>query len=67
MDKIVARWKTRGKDFLELHQSQLGFSYAGNGCGGWLSSVTRDQAIQEMENGAVISLRADRPSLRREF
>jgi hypothetical protein len=67
MNIVVARWKTKGKDFLELHQSQLGFSYVGNGCGGWLTSVTKELATQEMEVGPVKVLRSDRPSLKREF
>lgn len=77
-DRIIARWETKGKDWLELlHHPAYGYSYRGNGCGGGLHAcITSDaDAIAAMEapRGSVTGwgqadvLKSDRPSLRRVF
>jgi hypothetical protein len=75
---IIARWETKGKDFLELSRVKSDlllnwYSYRGNGCGGSFQSPSDECAIAQMEypwghpagTGQVTVLRADRPSLRR--
>ncbi len=79
-EKSIARWETRGKDFLELFQSgyekdgKLDFFYRGNGCGGGFFADSPEQAIEMMEAprgngkypwGQVDVLKCDRPSVRR--
>jgi hypothetical protein len=75
-DRIVARWETRGKDYLELTKDEgrgRWYSYKGNGCGGGFEADSDAAAIQRMENpwghpdgtGQVTVLKTDRPSLRR--
>ena len=79
-EKSIARWETRGKDFLELFQSgyekdgKLDFSYRGNGCCGGFWADSAEQAIEMMEAprnngkypwGQVDVLKCDRPSVRR--
>lgn len=62
----IARWETRGKDFLELRKSHQGYLYIGNRCGGVLPDLpTDEEAIQYMEGHAVAVLKSDRPSTRR--
>lgn len=62
---IVARWETRGKDFLELYRTNLttedidadgnhrgflqDYSYRGNGCGGGFFAKDDKDAISRME------------------
>ncbi len=72
MKRIVAHWKTRGKDYLTLHESNGTYTYEGNDCGGVLPPQANDAcAIAAMEapwgrqTGPVTVLRTDRPSLRR--
>lgn len=77
-DISIARWETRGNDYLELFRSVLGngtvcYHYRGNGCGGGfnLNQMTDEQAIERMSApwgpnvGPVTVLKADRPSLKR--
>lgn len=66
-NRIVARWETRGHDFLELYEYPFGgYGYSGKGCGGSLGALPDDQtAITHMERNAVRVLKSDRPSLRR--
>jgi hypothetical protein len=75
--RIVARWETKGKDWLELYQYRSGnlsvWFYSGNGCGGGLNAADDKDAIERMEAprgdprgwGQASVLKADRPSLRR--
>ena len=78
--RVVARWQTRGKDFLELYASQSEqfgtvYGYTGNFCGGGLPLTikTDEAAITWMDNpwghpdgtGQCTVLRSDRKSLRR--
>lgn len=77
--RTVARWETRGKDWLELElrmtpsyqdpadlSGMTFYAYSGNGCGGFLPKFETDgEAIAYMERNAVATLRSDRPSLRR--
>ena len=74
--RVVARWETKGKDFLCLQQDDDGtYFYTGNGCGGTLDDKVTDDAtaIAAMEFpwghtkgvGAVTALREDRKSLNR--
>jgi hypothetical protein len=48
---VIARWKSRrGKDWIELYESPgLGFGYQGRGCAGWMGSVTRDEAVADIQ------------------
>ena len=79
-DKIIARWETKGNDFLELRRVDLekvgiSYFYRGNGCGGGLPGTIKTDAgaIAWMDNpwghkdgtGACTVLRSDRPSLKR--
>lgn len=69
----VARWETRGHDWLSLRRNGASYSYVGNGCGGTLPFMPDDNAAVEwMERpwgkggaGPVTVLRDDRPSLKR--
>lgn len=64
--RIVAEWRTKGKDFLTLYHDVWGYSYRGNGCGGNLGQLASDDvAIAHMEANAVATLKSDRVSLRR--
>jgi len=72
MKVVVARWETKGNDWLELHRDASGYTYAGRDCGGVLPSMASDaEAIAWMERdwgrgaGPVTVLRSDRRSLRR--
>lgn len=72
MKRVIARWETKGKDFLELYSDGNGYLYDGKGEFGVLGAFIDDQAaIERMTNdwgpnvGPVTVLRADRPSLRR--
>lgn len=68
---LIARWETKGKDWLNLYRgTQPGdYFYRGNGCGGGLGvHVTDDWAAvmaMEAKGGAAHVLKLDRPSLRR--
>ena len=77
---IVARWETKGKDWLQLEKTSrptggFWYSYKGSGCGGTFGNnvTTDDQVIAHMERpwnsgtgpGPVTVLRADRSSLKR--
>lgn len=47
---LVARWESRGgKYWLELLRDAGGWSYKGNGCGGFLGPVTEMQALQRIQ------------------
>jgi hypothetical protein len=70
--RVVAEWRTRGKDYLILYHTAAGYFYEGSGCGGTLEPITDDvAAVERMERpwgkdtGAVTVLRSYRPSLRR--
>ena len=72
--RIVARWETRGHDFIELSESGGVYSYRGTRCGGVLAALPDDAAaIAAMDRpwgdrngtGACTVLRSDRPTLRR--
>ncbi len=74
---LVARWETRGKDWLELTRGEKPGTYWYKGgpsyCGGGFDAPSDEAAIQHMENpwghpegtGQVTVLKTDRPSLRR--
>jgi hypothetical protein len=77
-DVSLARWETRGKDWLELFKYKSDkhgtvYHYRGNGCGGGVTASTDEEAIAAMENpwghpngtGQVTVLKTDRPSVRR--
>lgn len=74
-EKPVARWETRGKDWLELTKGEKPntYWYRGNGCMGGFDAPSDVAAIQRMESpwghpqgtGQVTVLKTDRPSLRR--
>lgn len=75
MARIVARWETRGKDFLCLQEENGSYFYNGYGCGGTLGNAVKDDAtaIATMQApwgdphgvGAVTALKEDRKSLKR--
>lgn len=47
---LVAKWESRsGKHTAELHRTDSGFKYAGDGCGGYLVETTEPEAIAAME------------------
>jgi hypothetical protein len=47
---VIARWESkRGKDWLELYEDKHGMGYEANGAGGFLGKVTRERAIEDME------------------
>jgi len=74
-EKAIARWETRGNDYLELFRLETpgGYQYKGKGCGGVFLAESDADAIKQMEapwgdskgTGAVTVLKTDRPSLRR--
>ncbi len=74
-NRIVARWETKGKDWLELYHRRTGYWYRGNGCGGGLEATNDEDAIRDMEAprgsehgwGQAAVLKGDRPSLKRVF
>ena len=65
--RSIARWDTRGKDYLELFSDDRGgYDYKGHQMMGYLGRIDSDEAaIRRMEEGAVRVLRGDRPSLKR--
>lgn len=71
--RIVARWETKGRDWLDLQEDHGIYGYTGNGCGGIFGPLADDEAAiaaMEMEwgpggAGPVTVLRTDRASLRR--
>lgn len=78
--RLVARWETRGKDWLELLDNGAchnapgrDYFYKGNGCGGGFTAKDDEEAVRRMEapwgdprgTGQVTVLKTDRPSLRR--
>lgn len=68
--RSVARWQTRGNDWLELFESEsedgtLSYSYNGNGQMGVLAATDLASAIAFMEANAVAVLKSDRPTLKR--
>lgn len=71
--RIVARWQTRGKDWLELYHDGAGYSYSGKSCGGTLGAQPDDTAaIAWMERpwglfgaGPVTVHKADKPTMKR--
>lgn len=72
-ERIVARWETKGKDWLELVHRDSGYWYRGNSCGGGIDAADDAEAIGRMEApwgdrrgvGQVTVLKSDRPSLKR--
>ncbi|NOS67803.1 MAG: hypothetical protein HOO67_05580 [Candidatus Peribacteraceae bacterium] len=69
-DTLIARWETRGNDFLDLYRGGTlpdDYFYRGNGCGGGFAAVSNEAAIARMEarGGQAFVLKLDRPSLRR--
>ncbi len=72
---VVARWETRGNDWLELTRGEKPncYWYSGNGCGGGFDAKDDADAIRRMElpwgspegTGQVTVLKSDRPSVRR--
>ncbi len=67
---ILAKWQTKGKDYLMLYQSDVDkkfgmYSYTGNQCGGGFNAIDLESAIAHMEKNQVSSLRRDRPSVKR--
>lgn len=70
--RLVARWQTKGNDYLNLFASTTGYYYEGKDCGGNLPTLPNDDAaIAWMERpwnggaGPVTVLKTDRPSLQR--
>jgi hypothetical protein len=46
---VIARWESsRGKDWVNVYEHELGYGYDGNGCGGWFGDVTRQEAIDSI-------------------
>jgi hypothetical protein len=75
-DRLVARWETRGKDWLELIHAPgtcCDYWYRGNGCCGGIPATGDEEAIARMEAergsklgwGPAAVLKCDRPSLHR--
>jgi hypothetical protein len=77
--EVLARWETRGKDWLELYRGAAAgnFWYRGGPtyCGGGFSADSDNEAVERMEypwghykgTGQATVLRSDRPSLRMVF
>lgn len=67
-DKIIATWKTKGKDWLILYRGKYDYYYKGNQCGGGVGNHASDElAIAAIENSQVKVLKADRPSVKRVY
>jgi len=63
MNNVIARWETRGKDWLELYRHEgmtmlrsgsdterlPAYGYRGNGCGGGFGATDDADAISRME------------------
>lgn len=69
-DTLIARWETRGNDYLNLFRGGSrpnDYFYRGNGCGGVFAVGSDADAIARMEalGGPAFVLKLDRPSLRR--
>ncbi len=64
---LIAKWKTKGNDYLELYDNNTYYSYKGNDCGGILPTgiISSSAAITWMEDNPVKFLKMDRPSLKR--
>ena len=67
MSNLIAKWATRGKDYLELYKGNTlrDYYYKGNGCGGGFYADTNEAAILRIENDQVKWLKMYRPSLKR--
>ena len=77
VERVMARWESRGKDWLELVMTvsagNVSFSYRGNGCGGGVDADSYEDAVVRMEApwgdpkgvGQCTVLRTDRSTLRR--
>lgn len=47
---LIRRWETSGgKHWYELREDALGFTYAGDNCGGNLGDITLPAALDRME------------------
>jgi len=76
-ERVLARWETRGQDWLELVRTMTdgkpSFFYRGNGCGGGIEADSFEDAVVRMEApwgddkgvGPCTVLRTDRSTLRR--
>lgn len=68
-ETLIARWETRGNDYLNLYRGTRpnDYFYRGNGCGGGVVADSDEAAIAKMEarGGQAAVLKLDRPSLRR--
>jgi len=50
MKTLVAQWKTRGKDYIDLYEHDDGcFTYDGYRCGGCLGVIPFQEAINKIE------------------
>jgi hypothetical protein len=75
MDTLIARWETRGNDWLELYRGATpgDYYYRGNSCGGGVVASNDAEAVAAMEApwgsrvGQATVLKTDRPSLKRIF
>lgn len=74
-ETVIARWQTKGNDYLELKRGETedSYWYKGNGCFGGFYAKTDSEAIERMEApwgdprgaGQCTVLKSDRPSLKR--
>ena len=63
-DETIATWKSRGgKYWLTLYQTDSGFKYQGDGCGGNIGNVSLGEAMAHMEN--LVDVAYDGISLKR--
>jgi len=72
---VVARWETKGKDWLELTrgENKPTYWYHGNRCGGGFDAIDDNDAIRKIQlpwghsegTGQVTVIKSDRPSLKR--
>jgi hypothetical protein len=47
--KVIARWESaRGAHYVELVETQSGFSYCANDCGGYLPATDHETAIAQL-------------------
>ena len=66
---LIAKWETKGKDFLELYRQETdgeisGYTVSGRNQGGVISAKTDQQAMIDLTEYYVLPLKADRPSLK---
>lgn len=65
--RIIARWESRGKDYIELRKDSIGYTAESNNGFVNLGDLvnTDDEAIAYMEKYNVKFLKMDRPSTKR--